>query len=337
MLRNAIRLGDTTSHGGRVVSGNPRYMIFGKPVACVGDTVLCPLCKMPTVIVEGDRSWSVDGRNVAVAGCKTSCGAVLIPSQGNVFGDRESSSMATIAAGASSTMSAETTPIVGNETAGILKRYANAATADNAFPEHLTAADEKGLGSKIRDIYGGNDTVQNQADIAAYNDKKSALGVTHGQIFNASEKAVGVLGVAEGGLALSKLAGAGKSLEASNNAIKPRWDNAVSKVDGDFGNLPTLRQAYVQEVYDLQQSINSMRAAGTSTEDVAKFAYSERVNIKTKYRASTPPDILQAINERNMQKYGNEIGPTFDDLVSKGKSYDQIIDSATRTGGGDLF
>src|SRR5690606_38329795 len=44
----------------------------------------------------------------------------------------------------------EITPITGNSTAGILKRYANAATGGAAFPEHLTAAEEKGIGSKIR-------------------------------------------------------------------------------------------------------------------------------------------------------------------------------------------
>lgn len=40
---------------------------------------------------------------------------------------------------------------------------------------------------------------------------------------------------------------------------------------------------------------------------------------------------------RNLERYGNKIGPAFDDLVKKGKNFDQIIESSTRAGGGDLF
>jgi hypothetical protein len=38
-----------------------------------------------------------------------------------------------------------------------------------------------------------------------------------------------------------------------------------------------------------------------------------------------------------MAKYGNKIGPTFETLISKGKSFEQIIESATRACGGDIF
>ena len=55
-LAAAIRIGDSTSHGGVVTTAASHYVIFGKAVACVGDTVFCPLCKMPTVIVKGDAS-----------------------------------------------------------------------------------------------------------------------------------------------------------------------------------------------------------------------------------------------------------------------------------------
>lgn len=120
-------------------------------------------------------------------------------------------------------------------------------------------------------------------------------------------------------------------------ASNPKWDNAVSRADGDFGYLPTLRQNYVREVYGLQQSLDVMRAAGTSAEDIARFAYGARTDLKVKYREYTPPEILETINIRNLEKYGNELGPTFDYLIGKGKSYEQIIESATRAGGGDIF
>ncbi len=39
-----IREGDTTSHGGRVLACTSTNMMFGKPVALLGDMVACPKC-----------------------------------------------------------------------------------------------------------------------------------------------------------------------------------------------------------------------------------------------------------------------------------------------------
>lgn len=106
----------------------------------------------------------------------------------------------------------------------------------------------------------------------------------------------------------------------------------MSKADGDFGYLPPLRQNYVREVYDLQTSVDNLRAGGASAEDIAKYAYSARNDLKLKYREYTPPDMLETIDARNMERYGNKIGPAFDDLVKKGKTFEQIIESSTRAG-----
>lgn len=111
-------------------------------------------------------------------------------------------------------------PIEGNAWAGMLKRYAGG----NAFPQHLTAADENGIGSKIRNLYGGNGTIQNQADIEAYNNTPSFLGVTHGQIFGAMETIVTLAGLLEGGLALSRLKDAGKISEAVSSGLQKTSD-----------------------------------------------------------------------------------------------------------------
>jgi uncharacterized Zn-binding protein involved in type VI secretion len=78
-MKNVIRLGDPTSHGGRVVSTGSNFSAFGKPVARVGDKCVCPISgHQVCIIVEGDPTWSIDGRAVALSGCKTSCGATLI-------------------------------------------------------------------------------------------------------------------------------------------------------------------------------------------------------------------------------------------------------------------
>ena len=78
-MKRVIRLGDPTDHGGNVVSAAASTTLFGKQVACLGDAVSCPQQGHGnSTIVEGDGSWLVGGKPVALEGHKTSCGAVLI-------------------------------------------------------------------------------------------------------------------------------------------------------------------------------------------------------------------------------------------------------------------
>lgn len=85
-MRNVIRLGDATSHGGKVVSVSARHItVEGIAVARVGDACSCPIKGHDNcTIAEGDPHHVVDGIPVAYAGCKTTCGAVLIASTGNL-------------------------------------------------------------------------------------------------------------------------------------------------------------------------------------------------------------------------------------------------------------
>jgi uncharacterized Zn-binding protein involved in type VI secretion len=85
-----ISLGDPTSHGGQVVSATSNTKLFGKEVACVGDRVSCPKDGHSNcVIVEGSDFWKINGKKVALHGHRTSCGAVLIATFGEVLHDRE--------------------------------------------------------------------------------------------------------------------------------------------------------------------------------------------------------------------------------------------------------
>ena len=94
-MKKVIRLGDPTDHGGSVVSAASSTSMFGKQVACVGDAVSCPRQGHTNcVIVEGDTGWTIGGKAVALEGHKTSCGAVLISTLGQVQRDYESSATA---------------------------------------------------------------------------------------------------------------------------------------------------------------------------------------------------------------------------------------------------
>lgn len=80
-----IRLGDPTSHGGKVVSATSHLKVMGIPVARLGDTCTCPLPgHSGCVIVEGDSTLRIDGIPIALEGHKTSCGASLIATVPNV-------------------------------------------------------------------------------------------------------------------------------------------------------------------------------------------------------------------------------------------------------------
>jgi uncharacterized Zn-binding protein involved in type VI secretion len=84
-MPNVIRLGDPTSHGGKVATVSAtHFTVDGIAVACVGDKCSCPIkghdnCK----IAEGDPNHLIDGVAVAYDGHKTTCGAALIATIAN--------------------------------------------------------------------------------------------------------------------------------------------------------------------------------------------------------------------------------------------------------------
>jgi uncharacterized Zn-binding protein involved in type VI secretion len=82
MGKALIRLGDRTSHGGRVTEASGFSDAVGVRIARVGDKVSCPIPGHHSpVVTEGDETMIVDGKAVARDGDKISCGAVLIASQ----------------------------------------------------------------------------------------------------------------------------------------------------------------------------------------------------------------------------------------------------------------
>ena len=77
-----VCLGDSTSHGGKVLSASPSSSIQGKPIARLGDKVSCPKCRPGNfVISSASGNHQVDGKPVARDGDAVSCGATLIASR----------------------------------------------------------------------------------------------------------------------------------------------------------------------------------------------------------------------------------------------------------------
>jgi len=82
-----IVLGDRTSHGGVVISGDPTWTIDGQPVARVGDKVTCPRCKRTSTIVSSRFRTVIDfGKPAAFDQDTTDCGALLYSRHNNHAG-----------------------------------------------------------------------------------------------------------------------------------------------------------------------------------------------------------------------------------------------------------
>ncbi|GJI99162.1 hypothetical protein RugamoR57_58800 [Duganella caerulea] len=78
--KGVIRVGDSTSHGGKVTSGANDYLVLGKAVALEGNMTTCPQCKGTFPIQPSESERHHHGKAVAYDGDKAACGAVLISS-----------------------------------------------------------------------------------------------------------------------------------------------------------------------------------------------------------------------------------------------------------------
>lgn len=84
MSLKIIVVGDSTDHGGKVISGSPLHDVDGRPIARLGDQVNCPLYYPGgrphgvNKIITAHPTLSVGGVAVAVENCVTECGCKLI-------------------------------------------------------------------------------------------------------------------------------------------------------------------------------------------------------------------------------------------------------------------
>ncbi|PRX28063.1 putative Zn-binding protein involved in type VI secretion [Paraburkholderia sp. BL18I3N2] len=81
-MSNLIRLGDTTDHGGEVITASDTMRYGGRRVARADDLVKCPLHPElePNAILEGDNRITDHGVPVARQGHLTTCGCRLVSS-----------------------------------------------------------------------------------------------------------------------------------------------------------------------------------------------------------------------------------------------------------------
>lgn len=85
MAANPIaRLGDTSTHGGQIVTSATKTSVEDKLVARVTDILACPLHGL-NPILTGSDDFTAENQKVARSGSVTSCGAIIIGGASKTF------------------------------------------------------------------------------------------------------------------------------------------------------------------------------------------------------------------------------------------------------------
>ncbi len=156
----------------------------------------------------------------------------------------------------------------------------------------------------------------------------------------------GVAGVATGGLlrGAGALANsppvqrflqseAGHAMTAFLKRVRP----TSSEIPGFIPDTVTAyRQEYAARVRDLASMETALIEANATEEVVARALHAARRELGVKFKSLTPPELLDTITKRNIDRYGDPLGPSVDWLRNRGKSWADIIESAKRPGGKDL-
>ena len=94
----------------------------------------------------------------------------------------------------------------------------------------------------------------------------------------------------------------------------------------------TLRDQYETAVRDLAERAVAMRHDGVPAETIARAMHAERRRLAVHYKALTPEPHRTVIAERTIRVYGNPEGPTIAFLREQGRTWEAIVESATRPG-----
>jgi hypothetical protein len=100
----------------------------------------------------------------------------------------------------------------------------------------------------------------------------------------------------------------------------------------DHSALPTKRQEYESLVMSLKSMSVQMRESDEDVEMIARTLHSARRSLAIQYKELTEEPLRSQLYKRSFEMYGDGTGPTIEYLRAKGKSWDQIIDSACRPG-----
>ncbi|MFJ3439383.1 hypothetical protein ACIPMU_38420 [Streptomyces cyaneofuscatus] len=91
------------------------------------------------------------------------------------------------------------------------------------------------------------------------------------------------------------------------------------------------RMRYHGLLEDMHRTEANMRESGASEEEIARELVDMRNQAKEITRAGMTPEEVRILEDRNMAKYGNPLGPTADQLYAKYGSWEKVTDASMRT------
>jgi len=93
-----------------------------------------------------------------------------------------------------------------------------------------------------------------------------------------------------------------------------------------------LRADYEACVVALRAQADIMRRQAIAPEAIARAMHAARRRIAGAFKERTSEPLRAAVYARTLALYGDPLGPTLEALRARGKSWDDIIESATRPG-----
>ncbi|MBK5995774.1 hypothetical protein ACFV2I_27010 [Streptomyces microflavus] len=91
------------------------------------------------------------------------------------------------------------------------------------------------------------------------------------------------------------------------------------------------RMRYHGLLEDMHRTEVNMRESGASEEEIARELVDMRNQAKEITRAGMTLEEVRILEDRNMAKYGNPLGPTADQLYAKYGSWEKVTDASMRT------
>jgi hypothetical protein len=94
----------------------------------------------------------------------------------------------------------------------------------------------------------------------------------------------------------------------------------------------SLRLEYEAQVTALHDLADAMRLDGSTPEAVARATHAARRRLCQVFKEQTPEPQRTRIFERTRVVYGDSLGPSVEFLRLQGRTWEQIIESASRQG-----
>jgi hypothetical protein len=92
-----------------------------------------------------------------------------------------------------------------------------------------------------------------------------------------------------------------------------------------------LRRVYMQSARKITEDALKQVADGVPSQNAARWAVEARNDLKVQIRSKGSPIVKGLAEARNIRKYGNKVGPSYEQLIREGKTPDDIIGKAGRS------